>query len=91
MKEIKDRFVPANAWYFVIGYLNDTRYEPILKRHLERYDENVKDMYGHPTWRYHMEWMDFELFKELLQEAFEFYTSNAVEITEETIGKYAEK
>jgi len=46
---------------------------------------NVKDMYGHPTWRYYMEDMDFELFKELLQEAFEFYTSSAVEITEETI------
>ena len=29
--------------------------------------------------------------KELLQEAFEFYASSAVEITEETIDKYAEK
>ena len=44
MKEIKDRFVPANAWYFVCGYLNDTRYEPIFRRHLERYSDEAKDM-----------------------------------------------
>lgn len=91
MKEIKDRFVRSNAWYFIIGYLNDTRYEPILSRHLEKYDENIKDMYGHPTWRFYMEDMDFELFKELLQEAIEYYASGALEITEETIDKYAEK
>ena len=66
MKEIKDRFVPANAWYFVCGYLNDTRYEPIFRRHLERYSDEAKDMYGNPTPMYKMAWMDFELFKEIL-------------------------
>lgn len=90
MKEIKDRFVRSNAWYFVIGYLNDTHYEPILRRHLERYDENNKDMYGHPTWSYHMEWMDFELFKEIFQEALAYYTSTAEEMTDENIKKYFE-
>ncbi len=91
MKEIKDRFVPANIWYFVCGYLNDTRYGPIFSRHLERYNEEVKDMYGNPTPEYKMAWMDFELFKELANEAVRYYSGQAVEITEETIDKYAEK
>lgn len=91
MKEIKDRFVPANLWYFVCGYLNDTRYQPIFDRHLERYDEKVLGPYGKPAPQYQMAWMDFELFQELAKEAVEYYASNAVEITEENIDKYAEK
>ena len=88
MKEIKDRFVPANAWYFVCGYLNDTRYEPIFRRHLERYSDEEKDMYGNPTPMYKMAWMDFDLFKEILHEAGEYYASKAEEMTEENIEKF---
>ena len=91
MKEIKDRFVPANAWYFVCGYLNDTRYEPIFRRHLERYSDEAKDMYGNPTPMYKMAWMDFELFKEILREAGDYYASKAEEMTDENIEKYLER
>lgn len=90
MKEIKDRFVPSNAWYFVCAYLNDTRNEPIFRRHLERYSDEAKDMYGNPTPMYKMAWMDFELFKELLHEAGEYYASKAEEMTDENIEKYLE-
>ena len=91
MREIKDRFVRSNMWYFVLGYLNDTHYQPIVDRHLEQYDNESVGMYGFPNMKFKMEWMSFELFNELAQEAIAYYNSQAVEITEETNEKYAEK
>ena len=47
-------------------------------------------MYGNPTPMYKMAWMDFDLFKEILHEAGEYYASKAEEMTEENIEKYLE-
>lgn len=91
MKEIKDRFVPSSIWYFVCGYLNDTNYEPIFRRHLERYSDDAKDMYGNPKPMYKMAWMDFGLFQEVAEEAVKYYASMSEEMTEENIEKYLEK
>lgn len=85
MKEIKDKFVPDHAWYFVLAYLHDTRFQPIYDRKLEKYDEKT----GFPVFQ--IGWVDWETFKELLNEAVAYFTEHAEDITEENIDKYAEK
>jgi hypothetical protein len=85
MKEIKDKFVPDHAWYFVVAYLHQTGFQPIYDRKLEKYDEKT----GFPIFQ--MEWVNWETFKELMNEAVSYFEEHAEDITEETIDKYAEK
>ena len=85
MKEFKDAFIMDNAHYFLLGYLQDTKFEPIYKRKLEKYDEVT----GFPIFT--ISWLTKEQVFELLNEAIEYYKSHAEEITLENIDKYSLK
>lgn len=85
MKEIKDKFITSDSYYFVLGYLDKTRYQPIFDRHLEWYEE------GDPFPKWGMSECTFETFKELLEETVKYNLEHCEDITEETIDKYAEK
>ena len=85
MKTIKDKFVPDDLWYFVLAYLNRTRYQPIYDRHLEKYDEKT----GFP--QYSMSWMESDLFEILAHEAVIYYMQHMEDITLENIDKYGDK
>lgn len=85
MKEFKDAFISDNAYYFLIGYLNETDFEPIYRRHLEKYDPST----GRP--QFHSEWLTEEQFFDILQEAVEYYKAHAEDITLDNIEKYGEK
>ena len=82
MKELKDKFVSDHLYYLVLQYINDTEFEPIYKRHLERYESNLTP----PT--FSLSWVDYSVFKELVSEAVSYFESKSEEITEETIEKY---
>ena len=85
MKEFKDAFINDNVHYFLLGYINETNFEPIYKRHLEKYDEKT----GRPMFK--SNWLTKEQVFELLQEALEYYKKTSEEITLENIEKYAER
>ena len=85
MKEFKDAFISDNAYYFLLGYLNETKFQPIYNRHLEKYDEKT----GHPT--FCTSWMTKEQAFELLEEAIKYYFTMTEEITLENIEKYLDK
>jgi len=85
MKAIKDKFVPDDIWYFVLGYLNRTMYQPIYDRKLEKYDPKT----GFPMFT--MDWLPYDVFEVLAHEAVLYYMHHAEDITEENIDKYAER
>ena len=85
MKEFKDALISDNIHYFLLGYLHDTKFEPIYKRKLEKYDEKT----GFPQFR--TEWLTKEQVFELLQEALDFYKNDTKEISLENIETYLTK
>lgn len=85
MKTIKDKFVPDDLWYFVLAYLDRTRYQPIYDRHLEKYDEKT----GFPVFT--ISWLTSDIFEELAHEAVLYYMQKMEDITLENIDKYGDK
>lgn len=85
MKEFKDAFIRDNAHYFLLGYLHDTDFEPIYRRHLEKYDEKS----GLPIFK--SSWLTKDQVFELLKEALEYYENTTENITLESIEKYGER
>lgn len=85
MKEFKDALISDNIHYFLLGYLDDTKFEPIYKRKLEKYNEKT----GFPI--FCTEWLTKEQVFELLQEALDFYKNDAKEISLENIETYLTK
>lgn len=82
MKTLKDKFVPDHLWYLVLAYMHDTDFKVIMK--WAKYDKKT----GLPE--FHLEWLTFEEFSGLAQDAVRFYIGEAKDITEENIDKYAE-
>ena len=85
MKELKDKFVPDDIWYFVLAYLNKTSFQPIYDRKLEKYSADT----GLPI--FSMSWLSYDVFEILAHEAVLYYMQHVEDITEENIDKYAEQ
>lgn len=91
MKVLKDKFVSDHLWYMVLAYLHQVHFKWVYDRHLERYDydESVPPHQRFP--QFQLEWLTYEQFKELVNDALQFFMGQSEDITEETIDKYAEK
>ena len=91
MKELKDKFVSDHLWYMVLAYLHQVKFKWVYDRKLERYDydESVPKHQRFP--QFHLDWLTYEQFQELVKDAVQFLMSQSEDITEETIDKYAEK
>ena len=91
MKELKDKFVSPHLWYMVLAYLHEVQFKWVFDRHLEKYDESEPETirYAHPKWQ--LEWLDYEQFTELVNDALKHFMEQSKDITEENIVLYAEK
>lgn len=89
MKKLKDKFISDHLYYMVLAYLHQVRYQWVYDRHLERYDYDVPAHQRFPQFK--LEWLTYEQFQELVQDATQFLLGQSEDITEETIDKYAEK
>lgn len=90
MKTLKDKFVSDHLWYMVLAYLHQVRFKWVYDRHLERYDypETIPPHQRFP--QFQLEWLTYEQFQELVNDAVQFLMSQSEDITEENIDKYAE-
>ena len=91
MKEIKDKFVSAHLWYMVLAYLHETDFKWVYDRKLERYDYDESVPVHDRFPQFALEWLTYEQFTELANDALEYLLSTSKDITEETIDKYAER
>ena len=89
MKALKDKFVSDHLWYLALAYLDAVDLKWVYNRHLERYDESVPIHQRRPE--FHLDWLNYEQFQELIKDAVEFFQNQSEDITEETIDKYAQK
>lgn len=89
MKALKDKFVSDHLWYMVLAYLNQVRFKWVYDRHLERYDydESVPANQRFPQFK--LEWLTYEQFQELVNDAVQFLLDQTEDITEENIERYA--
>ena len=89
MKELKDKFISDHLYYMVLAYLHQVRYKWVYDRHLERYDydESVPANQRFPQFK--LEWLTYEQFQELVNDAVQFLMSQSEDITEENIERYA--
>lgn len=83
MKTLKDKFVSDHLWYLVLAYMHDTGFKCVEK--WTRYDKKT----GLPE--FHLEWLTYEEFAELANDAVKFFLGESKDITEENIEKYAEQ
>ena len=86
MKALKDKFVSDHLWYLVLAYLHEVKFKWVYDRHLERYDENQPVHMRLPM--FHLEWLDYEQFQELVKDVIEHFQNQTEDITEENIDKY---
>lgn len=86
MKALKDKFVSDHLWYMVLAYLQEVKYKWVYDRHLERYDETLPIHQRFPM--FHLGWLDYEQFQELVKDAVEHFQNQTEDITEENIDKY---
>ena len=85
MKTLKDKFVSAHLWYMVLAYLHETRFQIVYDNKWETYDEKT----GFPQFK--LEWLNYEQFQYVVQEAIKHFLNQSQDITEENIDKYAEE
>jgi hypothetical protein len=86
MKALKDKFVSDHLWYLVLAYLHEVKFKWVYDRHMERYDETLPIHQRLPM--FHLEWLDYEQFQELVKDAVEHFQNQTEDITEENINKY---
>ena len=86
MKALKDKFVSDHLWYLALAYLNEVDLKWVYDHHLERYDESVPVHQRRPM--FHLGWLNYEQFQELIKDAIEHFQSQTEDITEENIDKY---
>ena len=86
MKVLKDKFVSDHLWYLALAYLNEVDLKWVYDRHLERYDESVPIHQRRPM--FHLGWLNYEQFQELIKDAVEHFQNQTKDITEENINKY---
>jgi hypothetical protein len=90
MKELKDKFVSDHLWYMVLAYLHQVNFKWVYDHHLEKYDydESVPKHQRFP--KFHLDWLTYDQFQELVSDATKFLLEQSEDITEENIDKYAE-
>ena len=86
MKKIKDKYVPNPMFFFVLEYLNATGCKPVFDRKWESYDLSVPQHERRPM--FSLRWTTYEQFKELFDEAVQYFESISEDITPETEKKY---
>lgn len=86
MKPINGYFVEDNVYYFLLGYLDDTGYEFVYSRKLEKYDESLPKHRRLPMFKF--EWLTKEQFNELFDEAVKYYKDKVCEQTDEKLEEY---
>lgn len=83
MKALDDKLVRDDLWHVVLGYIVENDYKPVFDRKLEKYDERNRPMFK-------MEWLSYEQYKELLNEAVKYFLDGSLDITEETLENFLE-
>ena len=82
MKAIKDKVVMADAYYFVLAYINAAKnWEPLKKRNLLRYNEQGQPMFQ-------MAWLEYKDFVDIMHDGVEWMLEHSQELTLENIDKY---
>ena len=82
MKAIKDKIIMSDAYYFVLGYLNATDFEPVESRGICEFDSKT----GRTIFKMNM--LDYTTFKEIFYEGISWMLSKSKDLTLENIDKY---
>ena len=89
-ESIKEYFFWAwcrdHLWYLALAYLDEVHDQWAYDRHLEKYDETLPVHRRLPM--FHLDWLNYEQFQELIKDAIEHFQSQTEDITEENIDKY---
>ena len=90
MKALKDKFVSDHLWYMVLAYLRQVNFKWVFDRKLERYDYDESVPLHQRFPQFQLEWLTYDQFQELVNDAVQFLLSQSEGITEETIDRYVE-